>query len=55
MFQLSKSLNVDFMAKKPQKVHKTGHILVCNFYPIEVTKKVPLPLFFYIFAWNFGS
>ena len=39
-FQLNISLNVDFMAIKPQKVHKIGHISVCNFYPIVATKKV---------------
>ena len=44
------SLNVDFMAKKPQRVHKTGHISVFNFYPIAVTKKVSHPSFFNIFA-----
>ena len=39
MFQLNISLNVYFMAIKPQKVHKIGHISVCNFYPIVITKK----------------
>ena len=29
-------LNVDFMATKPQKVHKIGHISVCNFDPIDM-------------------
>ena len=28
------------MTKKPEKLHKIGHISVCNFYPIAVTKKV---------------
>ena len=41
---------MDFMAKKHQKVHKTGHISVFNFYPIAVTKKVSHPSFFNIFA-----
>ena len=50
MFQLNISLNVDFMATKPQKVHKIGHISVLNFYPIVVTKKVSHPTFFNIFA-----
>ena len=40
MFQLNIFLNVDFMAIKPQKGHEIGHISVCNFYPIVVTKKV---------------
>ena len=50
LFQLNISLNMDFMAKKHQKVHKTGHISVFNFYPIAVTKKVSHPSFFNIFA-----
>ena len=37
------SLNVDFMAKNPKNMHKIGHVSVCNFYPIEVTKKVLHP------------
>ena len=50
VFQLNISLNVDLMAKKPQKVHKIGHISVCNFYPIVVTKKASHPALFNIFA-----
>ena len=53
MFQLNISLNVDIMAIKPQKVHKIGHISVCNFYLIVVTKRISHPTFFNIFAWNF--
>ena len=53
MFQPNISLNVDFMAIKSQKAHKIGHILVCNFCPIVVTKKAPHPTFLNIFASNF--
>ena len=30
---------MNFMAIKPQKNAQNGHISVCNFYPIVVTKK----------------
>ena len=40
------------MTKKPEKLQKIGHISVCNFYPIAVTKKASHPTFFNIFARN---
>ena len=33
-----------------QKMHEIGHILVCNFYQIAVTKKISHPSFFNILA-----
>ena len=42
LFQVNISVNVDFMAKKPQKVQKIG--------PIAVPKKNSHPTFFNIFA-----